>query len=145
MTWLYFVMWYFKESSLQLRMRDFSKWELAVSTIIVTGTSTTAIMCSVACIGFILPNMFSSKFTMWIDFYGLQCYTFLGSINCNLKIKLITLQKLFHMRWSLYIFHIFYLFENQIHATGVFQSNRNVPPSTNQTPEVYSAIIISCV
>ena len=56
---------------------------------------------------------------------------------------MITLQKFFRMRWSLYILRLFYLFETLKIYQGIFQSNQNMPPSVNQRPEVYSAIHIA--
>ena len=74
------------------------------------------------------------------------CYTFLGSKNYDLKIKIdYSKEIILYSLVALDLLHLFYLFGIMIHYRGLFQSNQNTPPSANQRLEVYSAITIALV
>ena len=76
--------------------------------------------------------------------FGLfPCYTFVGSINCDLKIKNVLICVNALLRVGHFICSLYYLFKSQRQSTGIFQLNQNIPPSVTQIPEVYSAILIA--
>ena len=120
-------------------MRDFSDGGLIVSTQIRMGTPIPAFMRRVAWIDFILPNMFISKYTMWIEFCS--C-TFVCLKNYDLELKSdYFMEIILYALVTLDLPYIFDIFKMR-HSPGIFQSNQNMPPSVNKIPEVYGATII---
>ena len=83
-----------------------------------TGASIIAMVQRVACLDFVLPSRFWSKYTMCVDFCS---FTFVVLKNYDLELKSeYSTEILLYALVALDLPYIFYLFEIMIHSPDLF-------------------------